>query len=375
MKMMTGIIFSEMYSGSLSSFTQDRNMAAIPFGGRYRLVDFALSNMVNSGILNVGVLVKQHYQSLMDHLSNSQEWDLNRKKGGLHLLPPFATEDANTGSSRGKLDELRNALDYLETISTTPYVLLADAYVLCNIDYRAALEDHIASGCDITMLATKELEASEINFASVMRADSSHKMTSYALDCPAKPGDYASMGHMIISRDLLINVIRDYTSRGIYDFLRDFVQHEFNRGRLTVNLYEVESTVLRIRDVNDYFPSSLAILDDGVAAALFRGDRPIHTRVTDEVPAYYGLECQVERCVIADGCFIDGSVENSVLSRGVKICKGAKVKNCVIMQGSVVGEGASLENVIVDKWATISAGAQLKGLYSNPVVIRKGVTV
>jgi len=373
---MTGIIFSEMYSGSLNVFTQDRNMAAIPFGGRYRLVDFALSNMVNSGILNVGVLAKQHYHSLMDHLSNSQEWDLNRKIGGLQLLPPFATEDAHTGGSRGKLDELRNALDFLENIAdNTPYVLLADAYVLCNIDYRAALEDHIASGCDITMLATKETEASPISFASVMQADANHKVTTYALDYPAKPGDYASMGHMIISRELLINVIRDYTSRGIYDFLRDFIQHEFNRGRLSINLYEVDTTVLRIRDVKEYFQSSLAILDDDVSTALFRGDRPIHTRVTDEVPAYYGLDCQVERCVIADGCLIDGCVENCVLSRGVKICKGAKVKNCVIMQGSVVGEGACLENVIVDKWVTISSGAQLRGLDSNPVVIRKGVTV
>ncbi len=112
-----------------------------------------------------------------------------------------------------------------------------------------------------------------------------------------------------------------------------------------------------------------------MSAALFRGDRPIHTRVTDEVPAYYGLECEVDRCVIADGCFVDGSVEHSVLSRGVKIGKGARVKNCVIMQGSVVGEGACLENVIVDKWVTIGDGAQLKGLEANPVVIRKGVTV
>ena len=374
-KQMTGIIFSEMYSGALNTFTQDRNMGAIPFGGRYRLVDFALSNMANSGILNIGVLVKQHYHSLMDHLSNSQEWDLNRKNGGLQLLPPFATDTSTTGGSRGKLDELRNALNYLETISTAPYVIMADAYVLCNLDYRAALEDHIASGCDITMFATRETEPSQINSASVMRADNNHRVTSYALDCPAKPGDYASMGHMIISRDFLVNVIRDYTSRGIYDFLRDFIQHEFNRGRLSINLYEVDSVVLRIRDVNEYFHSSLAILDDDVSAALFRGDRPIHTRVIDEVPAYYGLDCQVERSVVADGCFVDGCVENSVLSRGVKIGKGAKVKNCVIMQGSVVGEGACLENVIVDKWVNITGGAQLKGLESNPVVIRKGVTV
>ena len=372
---MTGIIFSDLYSDALNSFTQDRNMAAIPFGGRYRLVDFTLSNMVNSGILNVGVLVKQHYHSLMDHLSNSQEWDLNRKNGGLQLLPPFATKDSDSSGSRGKLDELRNALDYLETISATPYVLLADAYVLCNIDYRAALEDHIASGCDITMLATKETEASSFNCASVMKTDAGHRVTSYALDCPAKPGDYASMGHMIISREFLINVIRDYTSRGIYDFLRDFIQHEFNRGRLSINLYEVNTTVLRIRNVEEYFQNSLAILNDDVADALFRGDRPIHTRVTDEVPAYYGLDAQVERAVIADSCFIDGSVEDCVLSRGVKVGKGAKLKNCVIMQGSVVGEGASLENVIVDKWVTISDGAQLKGLDSTPVVIRKGVTV
>ena len=372
---MTGIIFSEMYSDALNSFTQDRNMAAIPFGGRYRLVDFVLSNMVNSGILNVGVLVKQHYHSLMDHLSNSQEWDLNRKKGGLQLLPPFATEDAHTSGSRGKLDELRNALDYLETISTTPYVLLADAYVLCNIDYRAALEDHIASGCDITMLATKENEVSQINFASVMKADAGHRVTSYALDCPAKPGDYASMGHMIISREFLINVIRDYTSRGIYDFLRDFIQHEFNRGRLSINLYEVNDVVLRMRNVNEYFHNSLSTVDSAVSAPLFRGDRPIFTRVTDEVPCYYGMDCEVSGCVIADGCMIEGKVENCVLSRSVKIGKGAVVKNCVIMQGSVVGEGACLENVVVDKWVTITGGAQLKGLVSNPVVIRKGVTV
>ena len=145
---MTGIIFSELYSDKLSSFTYDRNMAAIPFGGRYRMVDFVLSNMVNSGIANVGVLATQHYQSLMEHLNNAQQYDLNRKNGGLQILPPFATQNAGA-NHRGKMDDLRNALDYLETISTTPYVLLADAYVVCNIDYRPALENHIASGADI----------------------------------------------------------------------------------------------------------------------------------------------------------------------------------------------------------------------------------
>ena len=372
---MTGIIFSEQHTNPLSVLTQDRNMAAIPFGGRYRMVDFVLSNMVNSGITNVGVLATQHYQSLMDHLNNAQQYDLNRKNGGLLVLPPFATQNAGA-NYRGKLDDLRNALDYLENAAAaTPYVLLADADVVCNLDYRPALEDHIASGCDITVFATRESGDSEGTFDAVMRSDSSRQATSYALDCAARDGDYVSMGHLIIARERLVSVIREYTSRGIYDFRRDFVQHEFNRGRLSINIYKVHDVVLRMRDVTEYFQNSLSIIDSKVGTPLFRGDRPIFTRVTDEVPCYYGMECEVSGAVIADGCFIEGKVENCVLSRGVKIGKGAVVKNCVIMQGSVVGEGASLENVVVDKWVTVSGGAQLKGLCSNPVVIRKGVTV
>ena len=372
---MTGIIFSEKHANHpLSTLTQDRNMAAIPFGGRYRMVDFVLSNMVNSGITTVGVLATQHYQSLMDHLNNAQQYDLNRKNGGLQVLPPFATQTLGGANYRGKLDDLRNALDYLEH-ANTPYVLMADADVVCNIDYRPALEDHIASGCDLTIFATRESGDSQECFEAVVRADSSRQVTSYALECPARDGEYAAMGHVIMSRELLISVVRDYTSRGIYDFRRDFIQHEFNRGRLSINLYKVHDVVLRVRDVNEYFHTSLSIIDSTVGTPLFRGDRPIFTRVTDEVPCYYGMDCEVSGAVIADGCMIEGKVDNCVLSRGVRIGKGAVVKNCVIMQGSVVGEGASLENVVVDKWVNITAGAQLKGLHSNPVVIRKGVTV
>ena len=373
---MTGIIFSEKHTNPLSTLTQDRNMAAIPFGGRYRMVDFVLSNMVNSGITNVGVLATQHYQSLMDHLNNAQQYDLNRKNGGLQVLPPFATQTMGGANYRGKLDDLRNALDYLETAAaSTPYVLMADADVVCNIDYRPALEDHIASGCDITIFATRESGDSQGTFDSVMRSDSSRQATSYALDCIPRDGDYVSMGHLIISRERLVSIIREYTSRGLYDFRRDFIQHEFNRGRLSINIYKIHDVVLRMRDVTEYFQNSLSIIDSTVGTPLFRGDRPIFTRVTDEVPCYYGMECEVSGAVIADGCMIEGKVENCVFSRGVKVGKGAVVKNCVIMQGSVVGEGAHLENVVVDKWVTISGGAQLKGLSSNPVVIRKGVTV
>ena len=314
---MTGIIFSELYNDELNEFTHDRNMAAIPFGGRYRLVDFTLSNMVNSGITNVGVLAKQHYHSLMDHLANSQEWDLNRKNGGLLILPPFATENFNQ-AHRGKLDELRNALDYLQD-ATTPYVLIADAHVLYNMDYRPALEAHINSGCDITIVATQEDGSCTDPFTSVMKVDGSNQVTSYALDYVARNGDYAGMGVYIIDREKLIGIIREYTARGAYHMERDFIQHQFNRGELSINVYKFDGVVLRIRNVAEYFKNNLSLTDAGVSNALFRPDAPVYTRVNDEVPTYYGMNCQVSGCIIADGCIIEGSAEHCVLSRGVRI--------------------------------------------------------
>lgn len=370
---MTGIIFSEIYTNELNAFTMDRNMGAIPIGGRYRLIDFALSNMVNSGITNVGVLARQHYHSLMDHLSNSQEWDLNRKNGGLLMIPPFATESYNHNMN-GKLDEMRNALDYLLS-STDPYVLLADAHVICNIDLRPVLESHIASGRDITIVATKEDGSVTSPYFSVLQADADRNVTAFLRECPAKAGEYANMNLYIIGREKLIEVIRECTARGLYHLERDFIQRQFNRGDLSINLYEFDDVVLRIRNTEEYFRNCLSLIREDVGNALFRSDRPIYTHVNDEVPTYYGMDCVVSGCIIADGCIIEGSAENSVLSRGVRIGKGASIKNCVIMQGGVVGEGAELENVVVDKWATITAGSKLKGLVSAPVTIRKGATV
>lgn len=370
---MCGIIFSEMYSDELNAFTHDRNMAAIPYGGRYRLVDFALSNMVNSGITSVGVLAKQHYHSLMTHLGNTQEWDLNRKNGGLQILPPYASDGLNQ-SNRGKLDELRNALDFLRE-DTAPYVVMADAHVICNMDYRPVLESHINSGCDITVVATQNLASDNGKYKAVIQTDENMRVTSYALDHTPHPGDYCGMSMMVIDRQVLIDTVKDFTARGIYFLERDFIQSRFNTGELSINLYNFTDPVLRVNNIESYFSSNMALLNENISQALFRPDRPIYTRVNDEVPSHYGMDCNLSDCIIADGCILDGNAENSIISRGVRIAKNATVRNCIIMQGSVIGEGAVLENVIVDKWATISDGSQLKGLASAPVIIRKGVTV
>jgi len=370
---MIGIIFSEIYgSDELNALTYDRSMAAIPFGGRYRLVDFPLSNMVNSGIDNIGVLVKQYYRSLMDHLSNGQEWDLNRKNGGLHIIPPYANESIHH-STVGKLDELRGALDLLQD-STEPYVVMCDGNVICNMDFRPALEAHIASGADLTAVTCQTDGTSAEPTFYVFRTKDG-KVSDFALHYVPKAGDHIGIGTYIIGREKLIDIVKTYTAYGAYHFERDFMQRQFNQGNLTINLYDVDGPVLFNRSLTEYLKNSLSFTDKRVGDAIFRPDRPIYTRVNDEVPTYYGSQCQVSACIIADGCVIEGSAENSVLARGVRIGKGAQVKNSIIMQGSTVGENAVLENVIVDKRAVISAGTQLKGLPTAPVTIRKGATV
>lgn len=372
-KSMIGIIFAEIYgSDELSALTHDRNMAAIPFGGRYRLVDFTLSNMVNSGINDIGVLVKQYYRSLMDHLASGQEWDLNRKNGGLHILPPYANESTSQ-STVGKLDELRGALDLLHD-SIEPYVLLADANVVCNMDYRAALEAHIESGADITAITFTADGTAATPYPYVFVAKEG-KAAAFAINDVPRAGDKIGIGSYIISREMLIEIVTEMTAFGAYHFEREFMQRQLNVGRLSINLFDIDGPVFFTRSVTEYLQNSLALTDEMVSRAIFREDRPIYTRVNDEVPTYYGHSCNISACIIADGCVIEGSAEHSVLARGVKVGKGASIKNSVIMQGVTVGENTVLENVIVDKWATISDGAQLKGLSTAPVIIRKGANV
>lgn len=370
---MMGIIFAEIYgSDELSALTHDRSMAAIPFGGRYRLVDFTLSNMVNSGINNIGVLVKQYYRSLMDHLASGQEWDLNRKNGGLHILPPYANE-SSSHSTVGKLDELRGALDLLRD-STEPYVLLTDASVVCSMDYRAALDAHIESGTDVTavVFTADGTTATSYNYVFFPRDG---KAAAFALDDVPRAGDKIGIGTYIISREMLIETVTEMTAFGAYHFEREFMQRQLNAGHLSINLYDINCPVFFNRSVTEYMQNSLSLTDETVGNAIFRQDWPIYTRVNDEVPTYYGAGCSNSGCIIADGCVVEGAAEHSVLARGVKVGKGAKITNCVIMQGVTIGEGAVLDNVIVDKWATISAGAELKGLLTAPVIIRKGATV
>ena len=368
-----GIIFSETKHSALDALTHCRTVASLPFGSRYRLIDFVLSNMVNSGINNIGVITKSNYQSLMDHLGTCQEWDLNRKNGGLMIIPPFAA--GVSGNYDGRLDKLSAALKFIDERCSEDYMILADCAIVCKLDYAKILESHISSGKDLTVVAMKVVRQETKPSELVLDMDDRGKVTGVYINYIAKPGQYVSLGRCVIGRKYLRNVVTYLTARGYHSFAKDFVQQDFNNGSLDISVYVHDGLAMRNHDIKDYFENSLALTDKEVQDTLFDMSRPVYTTVHDEVPTFYGNDSSVSDSLFADGCEINGKVEHSVLFRGVIIEKGASVRNSVIMDASVVEEGASLENVIIDKNVRISRNTHIKGAPADPLIISKGETV
>lgn len=371
---MVGIIFSNIYDNAMADLTYSRTVASLPFGGRYRQIDFVLSNMVNSGISRVGIITKYNYQSLMDHLGSCAEWDLNNKNGGVYLLPPFIT--GQTGVYRGKLEALHVALNFLSK-RQEEYVLLSDSTTICNIDYTPVLEEHIASGSDVTVIAHAFGEADRgVSHDLLLHADDTGTVTDMAVDVQEEQsGSLVGMGMFLMKREQLIEVIQTSVARDLHHFEREFLLRRFRLGNLAVHVSKFDGVVLRNDSVTVFFKNNLRLMEERVRKDLFRSDRPVYTKVRDEIPSFYGEDSVVNDCIIADGCRIEGNVERAVLFRDVKIGSHSFVKNCVIMQGTVIGENCRLENVILDKDVTVCDGVELKGVSTSPIVIKKGKTV
>ena len=369
---MTGLIFSGMYHDGLDDLTRNRTVASLPFGGRYRQIDFVLSNMVNSGIHRIGVMTKYRYQSLMAHLGSCQDWDLNRKRGGLTILPPFASE--SSGGYRGKIEELRAALPYLRK-QIGDYVVLAETDTICSIDFRDVVAHHASSGRDMTVVAIPVPEADVTDSELVFDSPDGYNVKGIYLNYPAKEGQYASLGMYVIRRELLMEQISALAARGFYHLERDYIQQGFNRGELTLGLYPFAHLAMKNRTILEYYRNSLRLGEERVRNEIFRPEAPIYTTVRDEVPTYYGKDSAVTDCLMADGCRIEGKVDHAVLFRGVVIEKNAVVRNAIIMAGCVVREGAVVENAILDKEATVSALRRIVGAPLSPMILQKGAVV
>lgn len=366
---MMSIIFSNVYDENLKELTIYRTMGSLPVLSRYRLIDFVLSNAVNSGVENVGVITKMNYQSLMDHLGTGKEWDLDRKTNGLFILPPFGNK--NAFMYKGKLEALYGALRYLKR-STDDYVLLSDSNIICNIDYRKILKFHKESHADITAVAKQEtiVKYEQNDKNTIFETDSQNRVNNVKINYFSDGEALCSLNMYIIGRELLIRLIEEAYVYNNINFEKSIIQDKYQS--LKIMVYEFDEYTAKIDSIRSYFMHSMEFLNPQIRDIVFREDRPIYTKVLDEPPVLYKNNATISNSLVADGCVIEGNVVNSILFRGVKVRKGATVRNCIVMQNSIVGENSAVEYSIIDKDAVITENKLLVGVDRYPVVIQKG---
>lgn len=366
-----GLVFANMHDTTLGDMTKNRTMGSVMFGGRYRLIDFPLSNMVNSGISEVGVITKSNYQSLLDHLGSAREWDLARKKGGLYVLPPFGNVESTL--YRGRIEALYGAMSFIKH-SRAKYVILSDCDVVTNIDYKPIVAAHIESGADITAVAhTGVYSSDDIKTSTVFNVDADKNVTSVLINPDISGTCTTSLNVFVMSMDFLIETVNDAMARGNVSFERNILQEKCRE--LKIKIYEYDNYFSKLNSPESYFKSNMALLEPENARKLFVPKRSIYTKVSDNAPVKYDLDSKVSNSLIADGCIIEGEVENSVLFRGVKVGKGAKVKNCILMQGTVVGDNAELNYLITDKNVSICENHILTSSPQYPMYVGKGASV
>ncbi len=371
-----GIIFPNSYDSLVPDLVSERLMASIPFASRYRMCDFMISSMVHCGIDNISILVRKNYHSLLDHLGNGREWDLARKNGGLNIVPPFAQKQIKVFS--GRIEALESIRGYLMK-QTEKYVILSDANMAVNFDFNTLLDAHIKSGADVTMVYRKQ----EIP-QSLIRQSTAGMDLYYALDIngdrvskiyinPKESGEMNfSLNIYVVERELLMRMVDEAYLHGDVYFVRDILEKKIDQ--MDVRGFCYDGYVAHIHDMNSYFEENMRLLKEENLMALFSGNQ-IYTKIRDDNPTRYINGAKAKNVMVADGCVIEGEVENSVLFRGVKIGKGAKVKNCVLMQDTVIEDNASVEYVITDKNVTISEGKSLTGNDSFQVYVAKGQVV
>lgn len=359
---------------SVNVLSDHRPVATIPIAGRYRLIDFTLSNMVNSGMTNVGIYAREAYRSLTDHLGSGKDWDLSRKKGGLYVLSPENTKNNNNyGYRKGDIYTILANIDYIEK-SPEEYIIIAPSYMICTIDYSDLLKYHKESNNDITVVYKRVDNANkDFKNCNTLNIDKDRRVKNVGNNLNTFPSANICMDTFIMKRTDFIECIYSIASMGTYSYIEDYIINQLDN--IQVGAYKYEGYLKCITSLKSYYEASKEFLTEEVSKEVFRSNRKIFTKDKSQAPTIYGEDAEVKGSFVATGCQIDGTVEDSTLFRKVKIGKGAVVKNCVIMQSCTIGENVVLENVILDKKVTITSGKELKGDKDYPMVIEKNQTV
>ncbi len=370
-----GLIFSNIHDSAIPELTNVRTMASVPFGCRYRLIDFPLSNMVNSGITKIGIITHNNYQSLLDHIGTGKDWDLARRSGGIKLLPPFITsfDGSSPALYTTRLEALMGVVHFISRCKEDTLVI-SDCDGICNIDLSAVIDEHIANHADMTVVTRKSTDAdADAKQMTEITADENGRVIDVAAYMGGANKEI-STNIIVFNRMFLLGALRDASAHGYKHFFKEIVAKRLGSARVFRRLYE--GTYIHITSLESYFTNSLKLLEPAVREGLFgEGKMPIYTKLRNSAPTRYAEGARVTNSYVADGCIIEGTVENSIIFRGVKVGKGTVVKNCVLLQDTFTGNNVQLNCVITDKNAVICDGRVLSGHTSMPFFVPKGVMV
>lgn len=366
---MMSIIFASDNETKLNDLTLHRTTASLPFCGRYRFIDFTLSNLVNSGITTIGIMTRSNYSSLMDHIRMGRDWDLNRKNSGIAVFPPYASNTSR--NFKGKVEALYGILDYMEW-AQEEYIVLTNSNVALNIDFEDVRAKHLEKGADITML-TYQSKPKDSRRLLVETDETGRVIDSRITHMSDDNVHETGLNIYFLKKDLCMKLVADCYEHGGVDWEKNIIQQKQNDLRICT--YRVPGHAAIIDDIQSYFTESMRILNTEVRNDLFYRFGKVFTKVKDSMPTIYRHGAQVKNSLIADGCIINGTVENSILFRGVTVEEGAIIRNSIVMENGKVCKNSQLNYVITDKEVTITDGKTISGFETYPLVIVKNKTI
>lgn len=367
-----GLIYTGERVDELQDLTRYRATAALPMAGRYRLIDFILSNMIHSGIKNIGIIMQKNYHSLMDHLGSGREWNLHGKRSGLTILPPYVSHD-KVGVYEGLLDALQTNMSFLRR-SMERNIAVSDSNVLYQVDYTDVVVKHLENKADITLLYTKDRDVRRNGRGRYLQVENG-LVTSIEFDPIIPHFENTYIGGFVARREVLIDLVDRAVSSGKHHFSRDLLAEMVAGGIYRVGAYECPGKVHAVDSVQSFFQTNMAFLDQTFRDQVFNDEKPVWTKLRDEMPARYSPNAAVSNSLVADGCLIEGTVENSILFRGVVVKPGAVIRNSIIMQDAVVSRNTEIENCILDKQVTVRENVRLIAPKSYPLVVAKNLTI
>lgn len=376
-----GIIFADQSVERIGELVEKRTVASIPFGGRYRLVDFALSNLVNANILKIGIITKNNYQSLMDHIGSGKDWDLSRRNGGVMIFPPFVNNSSQS-LYENRLEALSSIMEFIERCQEDQIVMM-DCDHASIIDFEEILRYHEQKEADITIVyrngvVTPDLKANMNLIINAQGRVTDATLTSEAIIAKKAVENHftanTSINVWVIKRKLLATLITEAISQGARSFRKDIILR--NIPYLKIYGYENKRIFLHVSNIANYYEHQMSLLNNEIQNELFRSNNlPIYTKVRDSAPTKYADNSSVTNSLVADGCFIQGTVENSIIFRGVVVGPNSVVKNSILMQDTIIGKGVHLNTVITDKNVIIRDGLTLAGCPQLPYYLRKKIMI